>query len=789
MRFQSLVCVAAQSAVVLLILASPGLGQPPEASPDSERPAAPAPQSRQPDLGELNLEQLLDVPAAPATRGSVSATPTTSGSTILPGSDAASVTTTGELLERAPSVSVRRTSAINLDPRVRGFNPSQINANANGMTQLKTRIDIDSQFSQIDPGNVQSLEVTAGPYTSLYGPGFAFLRADLVAPQRYQHGLEFHGSLNFWFANNGRQIYNRERLWGGDADWGFDVSYGLRTGEDYRSGGDPGQLRIPASYRQDDVYFAYSQDVTSCYRVDFNYLRLNLYNVELPGVAYDINGQETDQFNVRLVRQDDPSGPEQLVLQFWHARTRYDGDSSRLAKQQSFSAFLIWEAVPALTGGILLSNGVSESSGFRALATLGERCTPQLTIGLDWRRYAQRYQEINIGADGEIGFGGDFFGIPYASQEDIGVLVHWAFPVDPALKLTLGGRLDYVSSYIDRDDIIVLRSDFIGGYRPGFEQPSKVLGMLYVTSEVKPADHWTISASVGMAQRMPNLAELYSDEPYVPLVRFGNSFVDGNSRLIPETNLQCDLGLRGEWEALNFSAAAFYATVYDYILAVPSTFGDGVPLGVDAITNLQRDISAFRPFANEPNVNLAASTHQLAYQYTNINRASFYGGELAGEIRLCRWLGLNGSLAYVKATNHDPIRFIEALKAYVPVKGAEALPNIYPLNGQIGVRIFDPAERDGQGRWSIEFVARMVNGQYYVADSLGELTTPGFTVFNIYGYYQWSESLRFRTSIENLFDRDYAEHGSLVIANPLTRTLGFVREPGFTWTVGVEVRF
>lgn len=757
----------------------------PAASQNQQPPSQPS----RPDLGELNLEQLLEVPAAPAGRAGGTTAPSASGTTILPGSDLSSVATTGELLERAPSVSVRRTSAINMDPRVRGFNSSQINANANGITQLKTRIDIDSQFSQIDPGNVQGLEVITGPYISLYGPGFAFLRADLIAPLRYETGLEYHGSINFSFANNGRQIYNRERFWGGDQDWGFDVSFGLRTGEDYRSGGDPDQLRIPASYRQDDVYFAYSHDLGCCYRMDFNYLRVNLYNVELPGVAYDINGQGTDQFNVRLVRQEDPHGPEQLVLQFWHARTRYDGDANRLAKRQSFSAFLIWEPVPDLTNGTLICDGVSESSGIRALTTLGEAKGPQLTVGADWRRYAQRYQEVNYQADGTVAFGGDFFGIPFSTQNDFGLLAHWVFPVDPGLKLTVGGRLDYVTSFVDRDDVIVLRSDFIGGYRPGFHQPNRLLGMAYATVEIKPDRHWTVTGGLGLAQRMPNLAELYSDEPYVPLVRIGNSFVDGNSRLIPETNLQADLGVRGDWDRLQVGANVFQATVYDYILAVPSNFGDGVPLGVPAITNLQRDISAFRPFASEPNVNLLASTHQLAYQYTNINRASFYGGEVYGEWKLLRWLALNGSAAYVKGTNHDPVRFDDRTKTFLPIKGAEALPNIYPLNGQIGVRIFDPDEIRGQGRWSIEFVTRMVNGQYYVADSLGELTTPGFTVFNVYGYYQWNDAVRFRTSLENLFDRDYAEHGSLVLANPLTRTLGFVREPGFTWTLGVEIRF
>lgn len=774
-------------------------GQQPTTSQQPATTQQPTTGAQQPsNLRDLNLEQLLNVPVGSPTGGQAAGggttggtTTTASGSSIsVSGADAGQAASTGQLLDRAPSVSVRRTSAINLDPRVRGFNASQLNANANGITQLKTRIDIDSQFSQIDPGNVQSIEVIDGPYTSLYGPGFAFLKADLIAPQRFECGPEYHGSVNFSFANNGRQVYNRERFWGGGPNWGFDVSYGLRTGEDYRPGGDPGQVRVPASYRQDDVFFAFSQDLTCTTRVEFNYLRLNLYNVELPGVAYDINNQHTDQFNVRLVRQDDPKGPEQMVLQFWHARTPYNGDASRLAKQQSFSEFFIWEPFPQLTGGNLLANGLSESSGLRGLLTFGDAKCPQLTLGLDWRRYAQFYREIDLQADGVNGFDGDIFGIPRSSQENVGVLAHFSLPVDDSLKLTAGGRLDYASTYLDRSDPVVVTTGETGGaFRPGVETPDNFLGMAYATIEIKPTCHLTVTGGLAFAQRMPNLAELYSDEPFVPLVRFGNSFSDANSELEPETNFQIDVGVQGKWDDLTFGAKAFQATVYDYILAVPSNFSTPVPAGVTAPTNLQRDLSAFGITPTTPDINFAASTHSLAYQYTNIDRASFYGFEFVGEYKLNCWMALNGTLAYVKGTNHDPVRFDDATKTYIPTKGAEALPNIYPFNGQIGLRFFEPTDNSTPSRWSIEFVAQMVNGQYYVADSFGEVPTPGFTVFNINAFYQLNQNLRLRTAVENLLDRDYTEHGSLAIANPLTRTIGFVREPGFTWTVGFEAKF
>src|SRR5262249_30619793 len=161
-------------------------------------------------------------------------------------------------------------------------------------SELKSRLDIDSLFSQIDPGIVENVTIIDGPYSSLYGPGFAFLTTELFAPPRYKEGLENHGLITMTHVSNGRQIYDRERFWGGDATWGYMVSYGLRVGNDYLAGHNSGDFRIPSSYNQQDVFAAVSVDVGHQSRVEFNYIHQWLHDVELPGVAYDINHQHTD---------------------------------------------------------------------------------------------------------------------------------------------------------------------------------------------------------------------------------------------------------------------------------------------------------------------------------------------------------------------------------------------------------------------------------------------------------------------------------------------------------------
>jgi len=169
-------------------------------------------------LLNLDIEQLSKVPVRAGSNHTDLIAP--SSQVNAAAADTGEATTTTELFSQAPSVSYRRTSALNLDPSVRGYHSSQLNASANGMTQLKTRVDIDSLFSQIDPGIVQDASVIDGPYTSLYGPGFAFLIAGLLPPPRFDQP-ETHLQTTFDYGSNSQSIYSRDNVLSGGKDWGF----------------------------------------------------------------------------------------------------------------------------------------------------------------------------------------------------------------------------------------------------------------------------------------------------------------------------------------------------------------------------------------------------------------------------------------------------------------------------------------------------------------------------------------------------------------------------------------
>ena len=218
--------------------------------------------------------------------------------------------------------------------RVRGYNSSQLNANANGMTQRRTIQDIDSLMSQIDPGVIQDISVIDGPYTSLYGPGFAFITADLFTPQRYDRP-ELHSSTFFNYGSNGQILYGRENVFGGGKDWGVYASYGVRSGNDYLAGG-ASNFAVPSAFEKWDGMLSISLDVNSFSRIEFDMLHTEMNGVEMPGIVYDLDNSVNSQYNLRYIIQEDRDGPRQLVLQSWHQDTLFFGDASRASKQESF---------------------------------------------------------------------------------------------------------------------------------------------------------------------------------------------------------------------------------------------------------------------------------------------------------------------------------------------------------------------------------------------------------------------------------------------------------------------
>ncbi len=757
----------------------------PSASPSGQLPAtetvapetaAPDPTAGAPDILDLDIDQLGTVQAKVAIPEAVfdPDVSATGGSN-----------STGGLLSFAPGVITRSTSALNQDARIRGYSGSQLVGVANGMNQGKTRLDVDALFSQIDPELVESIAVIPGPYTVEYGPGYAFFDAQLIAPQRTDEPT-FNSKSNFGFNTNGRQLMWRETAGFSDRHSGAIVSFGQRMGNDYRPGAHSADFNVPASYHVQDVYAAISNDVGELGRLDASFLHQSLQDTELPGVTYDINEQNADQFNLRWTQRDRYSDVDRLQMQFWWNQATYNGDASRSSKQRTFVDRLLGDPYPDMKGGgNVIANGLSDNWGTRAITTWGDSETWVLRAGADWRRIRQFYRELDFKADGSPEFFGDSFGIPDSSADDFGIFAGSSVVLTDRWKMTAGQRVDWVHYGVSATDEVVTSLDSTpnGEFYSGLSTPTRALSTTYLTNTFEANEHLAFNAGAAFAMRPPNLTELYSNEPSAPMVRFGNSYAFGDSELKSEQNLQFDLGVTSKHEYTTIGARMFHSTIHNYIGLAAANYSTYPEVGTVPPGRLGRD----QPFLVDPNfpeLDYSADSTALNYVYRNIDRATLYGFDLIGEHQVQPWLELVGTLTYTEGINHDPVWVDVYTGQETKVSPREGLPGIYPISALTTIRLVEPESR----QWTVEWQSRFASKQGHLATSLGEIGTPGFGVHNINASYRWSDRISLRSSLLNVFNRNYYEHNSLAIIDR-NGNIGFVKNPGISWFSSLEITF
>ena len=123
-------------------------------------------------------------------------------------------------------------------------------------------------------------------------------------------------------------------------------------------------------------------------------------------------------------------------------------------------------------------------------------------------------------------------------------------------------------------------------------------------------------------------------------------------------------------------------------------------------------------------------------------------------------------------------------RGVVPGSSQEPLPRILPWESRLGVRVHAPKS---QPTWSVELSAHVVDRQDRVATSLLELETPGYTVWDLRGYWQPWYGVLLIGGVENFTDRNYRDHldfrprpGS--INNPIAQT-------GINFYFGSEISY
>ncbi len=210
----------------------------------------------------------------------------------------------------------------------------------------------------------------------------------------------------------------------------------------------------------------------------------------------------------------------------------------------------------------------------------------------------------------------------------------------------------------------------------------------------------------------------------------------GNPDINPEKHHQFDIGLSKNTNSLALSGVMFFDKVSDYILRDTARGQDGVVLSDGAEI------------------------------YRNVD-AELYGIELDAKYSLTDKLSVTGGLAYVRATNTTDDRPI----AQTP-----------PLNGKLQMDY-------SQGKWGIGTRLNFADNQSHIDDlsrqEVGE--TAGHETLDLYGNYQLNRTFSLRAGVDNIFDKNYANHASR--SNLMDTEAIKVNEPGRTAWLKVVAEF
>jgi iron complex outermembrane receptor protein len=325
------------------------------------------------------------------------------------------------------------------------------------------------------------------------------------------------------------------------------------------------------------------------------------------------------------------------------------------------------------------------------------------------------------------------YSIPNVRTDNFGLYSEYARSISERVKLTLGGRLDTVTTAADASKAntnlyyaynstrLISKTDNFpsGNARLSFKAPFGI----------------QVSGGIGHTVRVPD-----ARERYFALKRMGTDWV-GNPELRPSRNTGFDGEVSFRHQRLMLESNLYWNYIDNYIAVIPQ-----------AKANM-----------------IAGIMNSTARSYQNVN-AKMYGGEFMISYLFARQLFLSSDLSYVRGTrNADPARGI--LGSY--------LAEIPPMRSRTALR-YD------SGKIFAEAETVFSGAQKNVDTSLGEQSTAGYGIANLKGGLNY-KGASIKVGLNNLFGRRYFEY--LSYQRDPFRSGARIYEPGRNVFVNLSYKY
>lgn len=685
--------------------------------------------------------------------------------------DRARTSSTADLLDNVPGVSLQQTGGLNVIPYLNGLGDDRIRIKLDGMDLISACANhMNSPLSYISPTNVNKVNVLAGitpvsvggdsiagtilvdsPALEFAKPGEGLLKGEAGSYYR-SNGNAFGGNLSTTVAND----YLSFRYSGAEAQ-----SDNYHAARDFKPAGRAAVDRgwLAGDEVGSSSYQAWYHAISVGLQKDIHSLQVNFGIQDIPYQGFpnqrmDMTDNYSEQINLHYTGQYWWGA---LEARFYNERTRHSmdfGDDKRFFYDSKASKGTV------LAPGMPMETcGINTGALVKGKIPLSDHDT--LTVGVEGQVYRldDWWPPSPSALPPGIKWAGmapdTFLNINDGRRDRVGAFAEWEARWNPQWMSLLGGRIDTVM--MDTGDVHGYNEMMYNGaplfpattFNNSDRQRTDVNFDVTALTRYTPSDMFTIEAGYARKTRSPNLYERYAwstSRMAMEMINFagdGNYYI-GNRDLEPEVanifSVTADLhdACQDRW---GLKVTPYYNWVEDYIdvrRCPKSVCGDTPAI----VANLKADTGfVFLQFLNQP--------------------AEIYGVDVSGYFRLIRSsdygsLTATGILSYSHGEN---------------MTTGDNLYNIMPLNGKVAL-----VHRFGKLTNTIE--GQLVDAKTQLSQVRDEVRTDSYGLLNLRSSYEW-KNLRLDAGIENVLNQFYSlPLGGLYVGQGAT-----MRGDGIPWGI------
>jgi hemoglobin/transferrin/lactoferrin receptor protein len=648
-----------------------------------------------------------------------------------------------DALKKEPGISLIREGAWGTELNIRGLSRENVVALIDG-NRIATSTDVAARFSLIDLNDVERIEIIEGASSSVYGSGATGGIVNIITKSpKYREYFSVNGNISTGYNTVNNSSISSLSLYSGGQFWSSKISTSYRKA---------GNIQTPIGELHNSQFEDYSLsgnlNVAPLinHTLKLNYQLFKANDVGIPGstvfpsiadVRYPDERRELLSAGYEILNIT-PFFYKLSVKYAYQAIDRNVENIPHVVQEIAATS-----TTPARRVSILkiTPEASHKNNNLQLQGNFLLNGNNNLVAGIDYRDrsyngFRQKYQRIDILNEQNLVVStvkkiiGEM-PLPDSKYRSLGFFVQDDNElIKEKLSLSLGTRIDIIN--VKGEKTLNPVYEIVNGtvdYSPTGQQQiwekTDVNDIAYSANmglKYSLHNEVDLTLSLGYSFRSPSLEERFQ------YIDQGSYVLIGNPDLRSERGRSADFGIRYYLPDFKFISSFFFNYFTDLVTEQSGTFED-------------------RP----------------TYIKTNIGKARIYGINLRTDYNFYKNIVMYAVFSYVKGDD---------------ITKNSNLPEIPPLNGNLGLkfRLFD--------KFEFNLSSDIFTAQNKIAE--GEITTPGYAVFNMSLNTEAINISTFKfkifTGVENILDKNYRNHLSTLRGNITT-------EPGRNFYIKLSTGF